>query len=162
MLGVLTTKPRRGSQAPSWATFHTTFADAATSKTVEATMTVKEVELAVYNKGTTQMMWTYGGAIPGPPVRVTQGDIVDPKKGDTKAFPKPDREYVLVQGDLFAEDASVARLDGEQWTGSLINGKVFHNDPAPCISRREIWRQALIAEARMGGLGRKVRLRVSA
>lgn len=178
-------------------------ASAAGAKTVEVNMTVRELEVPVDNKGTKQLMWTYDGTIPGPLVRVTEGDvvdftmlnhednknshsmdfhaaivdvldefaevkpgatkkfkfeakypgvfiyhcgaasmaehisrgmygviIVDPKDGYSDAFPKPDREYVLVQGDLFSEGASVdQRLDGEKWVGSLINGKVFHYDP---------------------------------
>ena len=32
--------------------------------------------------------------------------IVDPAEGYSDAFPAPDREYVLVQGDLFADGAS--------------------------------------------------------
>ncbi|MGH0034168.1 MAG: multicopper oxidase domain-containing protein [Myxococcota bacterium] len=175
----------------------------ARAKTVEVKMTVKELELAVDNQGTQQKMWTFGGTIPGPLVRVTEGDvvdftlqnhesnknshsmdfhaaivdvldefaevkpgdkkhftfearypgvfiyhcgasamvehisrgmygviIVDPKSGYSEAYPKPDREYVLVQGDLFEEGASVdQRLDGERWIGALVNGKVFHYDP---------------------------------
>lgn len=173
------------------------------AKTVKVEMTVKEVELQVDNKGTKQKMWTYGGTIPGPLVRVTQGDvvdftlnndeanknshsmdfhaavadvldefaevkpgatkhftfeakypgafmyhcgasamiehisrgmygviIVDPKEGYSASFPKPDREYVLVQGDLFREGTSVDDLlDGRNWLGALVNGRVFHYDP---------------------------------
>ncbi len=173
------------------------------AKTVKVEMTVKEVEVQVDNKGTKQNMWTYDGTIPGPLVRVTEGDvvdftltndaanknshsmdfhaaivdvldefaeikpgdtkkftfeakypgvfiyhcgaaamvehiargmygviIVDPKEGYSKAFPKPDREYVLVQGDLYREGTSVDDLlDGKNWVGSLINGRVFKYDP---------------------------------
>lgn len=173
------------------------------AKTVQVEMTVKELDLPVDNKGTTQAMWTFGGTIPGPLVRVTEGDvvdftlhnaeanknshsmdfhaaivdvldefaevkpgdtkkfqfeakypgvfiyhcgassmaehisrgmygviIVDPKQGYSDAFPKPDREYVLVQGDLFSEGISAEdRLDGTGWSGALVNGKVFHYDP---------------------------------
>ena len=49
----------------------------ALAKNVKVDMTVKEVELDVDNKGTKQKMWTYGGSIPGPLVRVTQGDVVE-------------------------------------------------------------------------------------
>lgn len=175
----------------------------AAAKTVKVDLTVKEVLLQVDNKGTQQNMWTYGGTIPGPLVRVTEGDvvdftltndpanknshsmdfhaavvdvldefaevkpggtkhftfeakypgafiyhcgasamvehisrgmygviIVDPKEGFSAAFPKPDREYVLVQGDLFREGTSVDDLlDGKNWVGSLINGRVFRYDP---------------------------------
>lgn len=55
--------------------------------------------------------------------------IVDPKHY-SKAFPKPDREYVLVQGQYFpnAEDAK-AMIENRGWAGALINGKMFHYDP---------------------------------
>lgn len=175
----------------------------AQAKVVQVEMTVKEVDIPIDNKGTIQRMWTYGGSIPGPIVRVTQGDtvqfsltndpanknshsmdfhaaiadvldefsevkpggtksfsfvaeypgafvyhcgaaamvehisrgmygviIVDPKEGFSDAYPKPDREYVLVQGDLFREGTSVDDLlDGRNWVGSLINGRVFRYSP---------------------------------
>ncbi len=55
--------------------------------------------------------------------------IVDPKRY-SKKFPKPDREYVLVQGQYFpnAGDAK-AMIENRGWTGALINGKMFHYDP---------------------------------
>src|SRR5690606_6660188 len=56
--------------------------------------------------------------------------IVDPKDGYSKDFPKPDREYVLVHGDLFEAGASAEeRTDNLKWQGVLVNGKVFHYDP---------------------------------
>ena len=176
---------------------------ATASTVVEVEMTAKEVDIAIDNAGNTRRMWTYDGAIPGPLVRVKQGDIVkftlhndpgnanshsmdfhaaqldvldefaevkpgdskqfefradypgvfiyhcgadamaehiskgmygviivDPAEGYTEAFPEPDREYVLVQGDLFAPDASPADITmGHQREASLINGKIFHYDP---------------------------------
>ena len=175
----------------------------ALAATVEVTMTAKEVDIAIDNAGNTRRMWTYDGTIPGPLVRVKQGDVVkftlknDPgnanshsmdfhaaqvdvldefaeiKPGDTKqfefranypgvfvyhcgadamaehiskgmygviivdpaegysdAFPRPDREYVLVQGDLFETTASPEDItDGNRWEAALINGKIFHYDP---------------------------------
>ena len=175
----------------------------ASAATVEVTMTAKEVDIAIDNAGNTRRMWTYDGTIPGPLVRVKQGDVVkftlknDPgnanshsmdfhaaqvdvldefaeiKPGDTKqfefranypgvfvyhcgadamaehiskgmygviivdpaegysdAFPKPDREYVLVQGDLFEPTASPEDITaGNRWEAALINGKIFHYDP---------------------------------
>lgn len=56
--------------------------------------------------------------------------IVDPKEGYTKEFPKPDREYVLIQSQYFPNgDDYKAMLANEGWTNSLINGKIFHYDP---------------------------------
>jgi len=56
--------------------------------------------------------------------------IVDPKEGYTKNFPKPDREYVLVQGQYFPDANNYkAMLANVGSAGSLINGKMFHYDP---------------------------------
>lgn len=56
--------------------------------------------------------------------------IVDPKEGYSDKFPRPDREYVLVQGQYFPDaDNYKAMINNEGWAGSLINGKMFHYDP---------------------------------
>jgi nitrite reductase (NO-forming) len=56
--------------------------------------------------------------------------IVDPKGGYTKKFPKPDREYVLIQSQFFPNaDDKEGMIENSGWTGSLINGKIFHYDP---------------------------------
>ncbi len=57
--------------------------------------------------------------------------LVEPKGGYSKAYPKPDREYVLVEGQYFPDaDNYLAMLnDANAWKGSLINGKMFHYDP---------------------------------
>lgn len=176
----------------------------AMAEVVKLEIPVLEIaDLQIDNAGTKQSMWTYNGTIPGPLVRVKQGDtidfrlrndaanknshsidfhagrfdvltefesikpgdtheftfkaeypgvwmyhcgadsmaehisrgmygvvIVDPKEGYSKEYPKPDREYVLVHGDLFAEGASAEeRTAGDKWKGVLVNGKVFHYDP---------------------------------
>lgn len=173
------------------------------AETVKVEMEAIESDLVIDNNGNKQTMWTYGGTVPGPLVRVKQGDtiefslsnsadneeshsmdfhaavvdvldefgavqpgetksftfkadhpgvfiyhcgadsmaehisrgmygviIVDPAEGYTEAFPQPDREYVLVQGDLFEPGTSAAdRTMGNNWQNALINGKVFHYDP---------------------------------
>ncbi|MFQ5486865.1 MAG: multicopper oxidase domain-containing protein [Gammaproteobacteria bacterium] len=56
--------------------------------------------------------------------------IVDPKGGYSRTFPKPDREYVLIQGQYFPKaDDKVAMIENRGWAGALINGKMFHYDP---------------------------------
>jgi nitrite reductase (NO-forming) len=57
--------------------------------------------------------------------------IVDPKEGYTKAYPKPDREYILVQQQYFPDVENYGAMlnDANAWKGSLINGKVLHYDP---------------------------------
>ncbi len=56
--------------------------------------------------------------------------IVDPKDGYNDAFPKPDREYVLIQGQYFPDaDNYQAMIKNEGVAGTMINGKIFHYDP---------------------------------
>ena len=192
------------------------FSGPAQARTVKVVMTAKEVNIPIDNKGTMYPAWTFNGTIPGPVVRVRQGDtvdftlinpasnknshamdfhaaqvdvlkefapikpgtrehwkfvakvpgvfmyhcgampmiehiargmygviIVDPKGGYSRKFPKPDREYVLVQGQLFQHpDDYQAMLLNKNWTNSLVNGKVFHYDPVHDPNAR----QALVAK----------------
>lgn len=56
--------------------------------------------------------------------------IVDPKEGYSKAYPKPDREYVMIQQQYFPNTEDVnALLENKGWTASLINGRAFKYDP---------------------------------
>jgi len=55
--------------------------------------------------------------------------IVDPKHY-SKAYPRPDREYILVQSQYFPDADNVsAMVENKGWTNALINGKIFHYDP---------------------------------
>ena len=55
--------------------------------------------------------------------------IIDPKRF-SKAYPKPDREYVLVQSQFFPDaDNVVDMVENRGWTHALINGKPFNFDP---------------------------------
>lgn len=171
--------------------------------TLKVEIPIRELDLVIDNAGNSQPMWTYNGTIPGPLVRVKEGDvvdftllnekankqshsmdfhaaradvleefapikpgetkkftfkaeypgvfiyhcgadtmsehiargmygviIVDPKEGYSESYPKPDREYVLVHGDLFEAGTKADAITmGEGWKGVLVNGKVFHYDP---------------------------------
>ena len=56
--------------------------------------------------------------------------IVDPKEGFSEAYPKPDREYVLIQSQYFPDGEDYnAMLENKGWTNALVNGKIFHYDP---------------------------------
>lgn len=178
------------------------------AKTVKVSMTAMEVDVAtngaMVGGSDTMAAWTFGGTIPGPVVRVTEGDtvdftltnppenknshamdfhaaqvnvldefapvkpgeskhfkfvarvpgvfmyhcgaspmvqhiargmygiiIVDPKGGYDVAFPKPDREYILIQQQYFPDVENYGAMlnDANAWKGSLINGKVLHYDP---------------------------------
>lgn len=179
------------------------FQGIAAAKVVKVTMTAMETEVEIDNAGTKYAALTYDGAIPGPVVRITEGDtvdfklvnpkenqlshsmdfhaavvdvldefasvppgetkhfkfkanypgifiyhcgtgpmvqhiargmfgiiIVDPKEGYSKAYPKPDREYILIQSQFFPDPNDVGgMLKNEGWTNALINGKIFHYDP---------------------------------
>ncbi|MGE5537057.1 MAG: multicopper oxidase domain-containing protein [Gemmatimonas sp.] len=177
-----------------------TLATQAEAKTVKVTLTAKEVDLPIDNKGTMQKSWTFDGQVPGPVVRVTEGDVVeftlnnlgdnknshsidfhaarvdaaaqfapikpgetknftfkadypgvffyhcgsdpmiqhiargmfgvivvDPK--DPKALPKADREYVLVQSELYPNAEDVKAMMRNEWSNVMFNGGVFKYDP---------------------------------
>src|SRR3546814_19300515 len=46
------------------------------AKKIKINLKVKEVSTSVDNKGTMQASWTYEGQMPGPLLRVTEGDTV--------------------------------------------------------------------------------------
>jgi len=49
----------------------------AQAKTVKVTLHATEVDLPIDNKGTMYKTWTFDGKVPGPVVRVTEGDTVE-------------------------------------------------------------------------------------
>lgn len=178
------------------------------AKTVSLKLTAKEVDLPIDNKGTMYRSWTFDGQVPGPVLRVTEGDvveftltndkanknshsidlhaarvdvlkefesvkpgesktfkfqttfpgtffyhcgadpmiqhiargmygviIVDPK--DASAMPKADREYVLVQSELYKNPDNQAEMMANKWTNVMFNGGIFKYDPVhdPAASR---------------------------
>ncbi|HTI88278.1 MAG TPA: multicopper oxidase domain-containing protein [Alphaproteobacteria bacterium] len=176
------------------------FAANAEAKTVKVTLTAKEVDLPIDNKGTMHHSWTYEGQVPGPVVRITEGDtvefalhnlsenknshsidfhaarvdaatqfapvkpgetkefafkadypgvffyhcgsdpmiqhiargmfgviIVDPK--DPKALPKADREYVLIQSEIYPNPEDVKAMMHNDWSNVAFNGVAFKYDP---------------------------------
>ncbi len=54
--------------------------------------------------------------------------IIDPKKY-TKNFPKPDREYVLVQSELYPDVDDVDNIMAGKWSNVVFNGTVLKYDP---------------------------------
>ncbi len=176
------------------------FASTAYAKDVTLHLTAKEVDLPIDNKGTMQHSWTYEGQVPGPVLRVTEGDrvtftltndasnktshsidfhaarvnvidefgpikpgetktftftadypgaffyhcgadpmiqhvakgmfgviLVDPK--DSAAMPKADREYVLVQSEIYANPDDHGSLMKADWKYVAFNGMAFKYDP---------------------------------
>lgn len=175
-------------------------AGAVQAKTVKISLTAKEVELPIDNKGTMYRSWTFEGQVPGPVVRATEGDIIeftlkndkssknshsvdfhaarvdvvkdfepvkpgesktwsfqatfpgtffyhcgadpmiqhiargmygviiiDPK--DSNALPKADREYVLIQSELYPNPDNQNDMMANKWTNVMFNGGVFKYDP---------------------------------
>lgn len=184
----------------------------AQAKTVKVTLHATEVDLPIDNKGTLYKTWTFDGKVPGPVVRITEGDtveftlindknsknshsmdfhaarldvvkdfgsikpgesktftytadypgvffyhcgsdpmiqhiargmfgaiIVDPK--DPKAMPKADREYVIVQSELYANPDAKEDMMANKWSNVMFNGGIFKYDPVhdPAATR---WLQA--------------------
>jgi len=184
----------------------------AQAKTVKVTLHATEVDLPIDNKGTLYKTWTFDGKVPGPVVRITEGDtveftlindknsknshsmdfhaarldvvkdfgsikpgesktftytadypgvffyhcgsdpmiqhiargmfgaiIVDPK--DPKAMPQADREYVIVQSELYANPDAKEDMMANKWSNVMFNGGIFKYDPVhdPAATR---WLQA--------------------
>jgi nitrite reductase (NO-forming) len=173
----------------------------AAAKTVEVTLTAREMPTVIDNKGATQASWTFDGKVPGPLVRVTLGDTVritlvndaanknahsidfhaasadllgplaPVKPGETKTFrfeaghpgvflyhcgapnmaqhvargmfgvilvdpkkytgdyPKPDREYVLVQSELYPNPDDLEPIMAGRWSNVVFNGTILKYDP---------------------------------
>lgn len=172
----------------------------AAAKTVKVELTAIEVDLPIDNKGTMYKTWTFNGQVPGPVVRVTEGDVVEftltndkknknshsmdfhaarvdvvqdfgsIKAGETKTFrfsadypgvffyhcgsdpmiqhiargmfgtiivdpknakamPKADREYVLIQSELYANPDAKEDMMANKWSNVMFNGGIFKYDP---------------------------------
>jgi nitrite reductase (NO-forming) len=170
------------------------------AKTLQVQLHAKEVDLPIDNKGTLYKTWTFDGQVPGPVVRVTEGDVVQftltneaanknshsidfhaarvdvmdefaaIKPGETKTFtftadypgvfyyhcgadpmiqhiargmfgviivdpkdatamPKADREYVLVQSELYANPDDKDAMLQNRWEAVVFNGRAFRYDP---------------------------------
>ena len=179
------------------------------AKDINLRLTAKEVMLPIDNKGTMQASWTYEGQVPGPVLRVTEGDkvtitltndaanknshsidlhaarvdvikdfeaikpgetktfsftptypgafyyhcgsdpmyqhiargmfgviLVEPK--NSKAMPKADREYVLVQSEIYANPDDLHSIMKSDWQNVAFNGMSFKYDPVhdPAATRR--------------------------
>ena len=172
----------------------------AQAKDVTLHLTARETDLPIDNKGTMYASWTFDGQVPGPVLRVTEGDrvtftfsndaknknshsidlhaaqlnvieefgaikpgesktftftaghpgvffyhcgadpmiqyiargmfgaiLVDPK--DPKAMPKADREYILVQSEIYANPEDQHAMMKNDWQHVVFNGVAFKYDP---------------------------------
>lgn len=172
----------------------------AVAKKVPVTIHAVEKDVPYDNKGSTYHAWTFGGTVPGPVVRVTEGDIIEftlindegnknshsmdfhaarvdvvtdfdsVKPGETKkftfpadkpgvffyhcgsdpmiqhiargmygviivdpkdefAFPKPDREYVLIQAEHYENPDDKTAMMRNKWANVVFNGGIFKYSP---------------------------------
>jgi nitrite reductase (NO-forming) len=175
-------------------------ARSAEAKTVKVTLTTKEVDLPIDNKGTMYRTWTFDGHVPGTLIEATEGDLVEItlvndkksknshsidfhaarvdvlkefasiKPGEKHVFtfkadypgifyyhcgsdpmiqhiargmfgaiivrpkagspmPKADREYVLIQSELYQNPESQEDMMANKWTNVMFNGGIFKYDP---------------------------------
>ncbi|MBL1293879.1 MAG: multicopper oxidase domain-containing protein [Thiotrichales bacterium] len=75
--------------------------------------------------------------------------MVDPKEGFTESYPKPDREYFLVQSQFWPDPLNIeGMMENTGWTQTLINGKAFHYTPVHDPASK------LVLEAKPGELVR--------
>ena len=198
--GGLWTKSRLPASALAIAFIIAGVTGPAGAKTHEVKMTAVEKNVVVEGGGETYAAWTFNGQMPGPVVRVTEGDtirftltnpaenknphamdfhaaeidflknyrainagetidftfvakkpgiffyhcgappmiqhvargmfgaiIVDPK--DAKAWPKADREYVLVQSELYKNPNDVQAMFDRKYDHIIFNGGIFKYHP---------------------------------
>ena len=178
-----------------------TMPGSAGAKVHDVTFTATESEIVIDGNGTKYKAWTFNGQMPGPVVRVTEGDtvnftligdknnsfphsmdfhaaeldflknyhktvgpgdthkfsfvakkpgvffyhcgaspmiqhvargmfgaiIVDPK--DASAWPKADREFVLVQSEFWKNPDNVQAMFDRKWDNTIFNGGIFKYHP---------------------------------
>lgn len=85
----------------------------------------KEPGIFVYHCGASPMIQHLSRGMMG-------AIIVDPK--DTAAMPKADREYVLVQSELFKDPDDVDAMFDRKYANVVFNGGVFRYDPVHSTS----------------------------
>jgi len=109
---------------------------AALAKTVEVTMTAREVDVAIDNKGTKMAAWTFDGTIPGKVVRVDQGDTVDftlhnpPENKNSHAM-----DFHAAQADVLGEFAQIKPGETKHFKFEAKNPGVFmyHCGASPMV-----------------------------
>ena len=109
---------------------------AALAKTVEVTMTAREVDLAIDNKGTKMAAWTFDGTMPGKVVRVDQGDTIDftlvnpPENKNSHAM-----DFHAAQADVLGEFAPIKPGETKHFKFEAKNPGVFmyHCGASPMV-----------------------------
>jgi nitrite reductase (NO-forming) len=77
-------------------------------------------------------VFLYHGGAPNMAQHIARGMfgaiIVDPKKF-SKEYPRPDREYVLIQSELYPNVDDVDQIMAARWSNVVFNGTVLKYDP---------------------------------
>ncbi len=100
--------------------FLTHYRELRPGESLKYTWEAKEPGIFVYHCGASPMIQHVARGMVG-------AIIVDPK--DKKAMPKADREYVLVQSELFKDSDDVQGMFDRKYDHVLFNGGVFRYDP---------------------------------
>ncbi len=100
--------------------FLTHYRELQPSESLQYTWEAKEPGIFVYHCGASPMIQHVARGMVG-------AIIVDPK--DRKAMPKADREYVLVQSELFKDPDDVQAMFDRKYEHVVFNGGVFRYDP---------------------------------
>jgi len=100
--------------------FLTHYRELQPGESLQYTWEAKEPGIFVYHCGASPMIQHVARGMIG-------AIIVDPK--DRKAMPKADREYVLVQSELFKDPDDVQAMFDRKYEHVVFNGAVFRYDP---------------------------------
>lgn len=100
--------------------FLTHYRELQPGESLQYTWEAKEPGIFVYHCGASPMIQHVARGMIG-------AIIVDPK--DRKAMPKADREYVLVQSELFKDPDDVQAMFDRKYEHVVFNGGVFRYDP---------------------------------
>jgi nitrite reductase (NO-forming) len=100
--------------------FLTHYRELQPGESLQYTWEAKEPGIFVYHCGASPMIQHVARGMVG-------AIIVDPK--DRKAMPKADREYVLVQSELFKDPDDVQAMFDRKYEHVVFNGGVFRYDP---------------------------------
>jgi len=100
--------------------FLTHYRELQAGESLQYTWEAKEPGIFVYHCGASPMIQHVARGMIG-------AIIVDPK--DRKAMPQADREYVLVQSELFKDPDDVQAMFDRKYEHVVFNGGVFRYDP---------------------------------
>ncbi len=98
----------------------------AAAKTVQVTMHAVETDLPFDNKGNTYRAWTFDGKVPGPVVRVTEGDTVEfTLINDKKSKNSHSMDFHAARVDVVEDFDSIKPGETKKYTFTADHPGVF-------------------------------------